>query len=73
MSKLRLGQIIEDKPVKVAIELSGALHRRLAEYAAAHAKETGLLEPMPPERLIAPMIERFMETDRGFARHRNKG
>lgn len=72
MTKLRLGPIIEDRPVKIALELSGALHRKLAEYAVAHATETGLVEPMAPERLIAPMIERFMETDRGFARHRGR-
>lgn len=73
MSKLRLGPIIEDRPVKVTVELTGALHRKLSEYATIHAKETGLLEPMAPERLIGPMIERFMETDRGFASARNRG
>ena len=72
MSTLRLGPIIEDKPVKVTIDLPGALHRRLGDYAAAHAKETGLLEPLAPERLIIPMIERFMETDRGFAKYRSQ-
>lgn len=72
MSKLRLGPIIEDKPVKLTLELPGALHRKLGEYAVAHAKETGLPDPLSAERLIAPMIERFMETDRGFARRRNQ-
>lgn len=72
MNKLRLGPIMEDRPVKVTIELSGPLHRKLAEYAAVHAKDTGLIESLPPERLIAPMIERFMETDRGFTRNRTK-
>lgn len=72
MSKLRLGPIVEDKPVKLTVELPGALHRKLGEYAAAHASESNLSAPLPPERLIAPMIERFMETDRGFAKHRNQ-
>lgn len=72
MSKLRLGPVIEDRPVKITLELPGALHRRLAEYATVHARENGLAGPLSPERLIAPMIERFMETDRGFARHRNR-
>jgi hypothetical protein len=72
MNKLRLGPIVEDKPIKVTVELHGALHRRLVEYTAAHAKENGLPAPLSPERLIAPMIERFMETDRGFAKHRNR-
>jgi hypothetical protein len=72
MNKLRLGPIVEDRPIKVTIELSGSLHRTLSHYANAHAKETGLPQPLAPEKLIAPMIERFMETDRGFARHRNR-
>jgi Uncharacterized conserved small protein len=70
MSKLRLGPIIEEKPVKITIELSGSLYRDLGDYARAHAKETELPDPLPPERLIAPMIERFIASDRGFARAR---
>lgn len=70
MSKLRLGKIEDDKPIKLAIEVSGAVHRDLAAYARAHAKETGLDQPLSIERLIPPMIERFMEGDRVFARHR---
>lgn len=72
MSKLRLGPIIDDKPVKLTVELPGALYRKLGEYALAHASESGVSAPLPPERLIGPMIERFMEADRGFARHRNR-
>lgn len=72
MSKLRLGPIIEEKPVKITLELSGSLYRDLGDYALAHAKETGLPEPLPPERLIAPMIERFIASDRGFARTRRR-
>jgi len=41
MSKLRLGPIADDKPVKLAIELPGALHRELVAYAEVHAKATG--------------------------------
>lgn len=70
MSKLRLGPIIEEKPVKLTVELPGALYRDLSDYAKAHGKETGLSEPLPPERLIVPMLERFMASDRGFVRSR---
>jgi hypothetical protein len=28
---------------------------------------------MPPEKLIAPMLARFMDTDRGFRRNRAQG
>lgn len=68
MTKLRLGPIDDDKPVKVQVELPGSVHRDLLAYAKAHAEETGLAQPLTVERLIAPMLARFMATDRGFAR-----
>ena len=67
MSTLRLGPIADDRPVKLSIELSGALHRDLLAYAAVHAKATGLAQPLPPEKIAVAMIERFIATDRGFA------
>ena len=70
MTKLRLGRIEDDKPVKLTIELPGAVHRDLVRYAEAHARETGLERALPVERLIAPMLERFMAADRAFARKR---
>lgn len=72
MNKLRLGAVIEDKPVKLNLELPGVLYARLGEYAKVHARETGLAEPLPPERLVAPMLEHFMGTDRAFARLKRK-
>lgn len=72
MSRLRLGPITDDKPVKLSIELPGALYRDLLAYAAVHAKATGLDEPLAPERIAVPMIERFMATDRGFASARKR-
>ncbi|MBP2278726.1 DUF2274 domain-containing protein [Sphingomonas sp. PL20] len=71
MTKLRLGRIEDEKPVKVTIELPGAVHRDLARYADAHARETGIERPLPVERLIPPMLERFMASDRAFARRRS--
>ncbi len=71
MTRLRLGPIAEDKPVKLTIELPGALHRSLGDYARAHGAENGLAEPLPIERLIPPMLERFIAGDRGFARARH--
>lgn len=66
MTKLRLGAIEDDKPVKVSIELPGSVHRDLLAYARAHAQDTGLTQPLPIERLVPPMLARFMATDRGF-------
>lgn len=69
MAKLKLGALVEDKPVKVSIELPGALHRDLAVYAEILARETG--QPISdPARLIVPMLERFISTDREFTKAR---
>lgn len=69
MAKLKLSPIADDKPVKVAIELPAALHRDLVAYAEILSRETGQ-KPADPVRLIVPMLERFMATDRGFAKAR---
>ncbi len=67
MTKLKLGPIPDDKPVKVTVELPAGLHRDLVAYAQVLARETG--QPVgDPSRLIAPMLERFIATDRGFAK-----
>lgn len=71
MSKLKLGPIVEDKPVKITAELPAPLHRDLAAYAEVLARETG--QPVAdPIKLIVPMLERFIATDRGFAKARRK-
>ena len=72
MTKLKLGPLADDRPVKLAVELPAAVHRDLMAYAAALAAETGG-QPVAPEKLVAPMLARFMETDRGFRKHRAQG
>lgn len=69
MTKLKLGPLVDDRPVKVTVELPAAVHRDLVAYAAALAAETGG-DAVPPEKLVAPMLERFMATDRGFTKSR---
>ncbi len=68
MTKLKLASIDDDKPVKLTVTLPAALHRKLAAYAELLAKETG--KPVEPGKLIAPMLERFIESDRGFTKAR---
>lgn len=68
MTKLKLSAIPDDKPVKVTVELPAAVFRDLQAYAAILAKAAGYAMPPEPVKLIVPMITRFMETDRGFAR-----
>lgn len=69
MTKLKLSAIPDDKPVKVTLELPAALHRDLVAYSEALSRETGQAIG-DPIRLITPMLERFIATDRGFARSR---
>ncbi|OWZ92289.1 hypothetical protein B9J07_17595 [Sinorhizobium sp. LM21] len=69
MTKLKLGPIVDDKPVKVSLELPASLHRDLIAYADVLARETGH-SATDPAKLIVPMLVRFISTDRGFARAR---
>ncbi len=69
MAKLKLGAIVDDKPVKLTVELSAALYRDLVAYAHLLAHETGQTG-VEPGKLIAPMLARFIATDRAFAKLR---
>lgn len=68
MPKLKLGPLPDDKPVRVTVDLPAQIHRDLTAYAEALARETGHLTE--PAKLIAPMLARFMSTDRAFRRAR---
>jgi hypothetical protein len=67
MPRLKLGTILDDRPVKMTVELPAALHRELVAYAEALGRETGQAS-IEPAKLIGPMLARFMETDRAFAK-----
>ncbi|MFN8683406.1 DUF2274 domain-containing protein [Paracoccus sp. P2] len=69
MVKLKLGPIADDKPVKLTVELPAALFRDLVAYGQILGRETGG-PPVEPARLVVPMLERFVATDRGFAKAR---
>jgi hypothetical protein len=69
MTKLKVGLIADDKPVKVSLELPASAHRDLIAYADALGRANGQTIS-DPAKLIAPMIERFMATDRAFAKAR---
>lgn len=71
MTRLRLSALDDDKPVRVTHELPPSVHRDLVAYAEILARESG--QPIKdPVKLIAPMLVRFMATDRGFAKARRK-
>ncbi|MDR3534800.1 MAG: DUF2274 domain-containing protein [Rhodopila sp.] len=69
MTKLKLGPLPDDKPVKVAIALPASLYRDLQAYADLIGKENSQAAP-DPAKLIVPMIQRFIVTDRVFAKAR---
>jgi hypothetical protein len=71
MAKLKLGAIEDDKPVRLTIELPAAIHHGLVAYGQILARETGH-GAIEPAKLIAPMLERFMSTDRVFAKLRRE-
>lgn len=69
MTKLKLGPLADDRPVKVTVELPASVHRDLVAYAEVLGRATG--QPVvDPAKLVAPMLERFMATDRAFAQAR---
>lgn len=68
MTKLKLGSLADDKPVKLTIELSAAVFRDLKSYAEILTRSGDATVPIEPAKLIAPMIERFMATDREFSK-----
>nr|RAV89554.1 DUF2274 domain-containing protein [Aerococcus tenax]RAV90846.1 DUF2274 domain-containing protein [Aerococcus mictus]RAW03724.1 DUF2274 domain-containing protein [Aerococcus urinae] len=69
MAKLKLAAIEEIKPVKLTVELPASVHRDLLAYGAVLARETDHAA-IEPEKLVVPMLARFMATDRVFAKLR---
>ena len=69
MSKLRLGPVLTEKPVKLTVELPAALHKNLTLYAEILARETGQ-DSVAPASLVAPMLEKFIAADREFIKMR---
>ena len=69
MPKLKLAAIEDDKPVRVSLELPAALHRDLVAYGEVLGRQ-GAGKAIAPDKLIAPMLARFMSTDRAFVRLR---
>jgi len=71
MANLRLSPLEDDTPVKVSLEVPGPVYRNLAAYAEQMGLQAG--KAAEPAKLIVPMIELFMKSDRAFKPKRNPG
>lgn len=69
MTRLKLSDINDEKPVKLTIEIPARLHRDLIAYGVVlnGGNASGAPEP---DKLVAPMLARFIATDREFAKIR---
>jgi hypothetical protein len=69
MAKLKITEFSENKRIKVTVGLPESVHRDLVAYAEIMATQSG--RPISePNKLIPPMLARFMATDRAFIRSR---
>ncbi|HMS21556.1 DUF2274 domain-containing protein [uncultured Sphingorhabdus sp.] len=69
MTRLKLADLADEKPVRLTVELSARLHRDLLAYALAI--NGGEAKGAPTmERIVSPMLERFISSDREFAKTR---
>ena len=69
MTRLKLSDLASEKPVRLTVDIPARLHRELVAYATALNAGDARGAPSP-EQLIPPMIERFIATDRSFAKSR---
>ena len=69
MTRLKLSDIADEKPVKLTIEVPARLHSDLVVYGVVINGGDANGAPTP-EQLVAPMLARFIATDRSFAKAR---
>jgi hypothetical protein len=66
--KLKISELLDDKPVKLTIELPAVVHRDLVAYSDVLGRETG--KSVDIVKLVPAMLARFMSTDRAFLKAR---
>ncbi len=71
MTRLKLSDITDGEPVKLTIEIPARLHTELVQYGVVinNNETSGTPEPAA---LIGPMLERFISSDREFAKARRR-
>ena len=52
MTKLKLGPLTDDKPLKISIELPAAVHRDLVAYAEVLGRSTCQTAPDPSKQSV---------------------
>ena len=70
MADLKLPKLPDRVPVKITISLPPDVKHALDDYAAAYEASYGEAESIA--ELIPFMLQAFLESDRRFARRRNK-
>lgn len=70
MSDLKISALPDEKPVRLTIDLPASVHRDILAYA--DAMNAMHQQRVTPQKLIAPMIEKFMLSDRAFLMWRQK-
>ena len=71
MTKLKLAAVDDAKPVKITLELPADIDRDLRTYAELLKRESGR-SVSDATKLIAPMLKRFMATDRAFTKFKRQ-
>ncbi|MCP1196630.1 DUF2274 domain-containing protein [Acetobacter senegalensis] len=71
MSDLKISALPDEKPVRLTIDLPAPVHRDLLAYA--EAMNALHQQSVTPQKLVAPMIEKFILSDGVFLRWRQKG
>lgn len=69
MTKLKLETLEDDKPVSRMVKFPGAVYRDLTAYAEVLARDGGTTAP-DPIKLVVPMLQRFIATDKAFRKAR---
>lgn len=70
MADIKLAQLPDRTPVKLAISVSPDLHTALIAYAALYAETYSREEPVA--ELVPAILASFLESDRAFSRFRAK-
>lgn len=70
MPELKLGRLPDRKPVKITINVSAALDKKLHSYAEAYRAAYG--EDEKVNELIPFILDQFLDGDRGFTKARRE-